>query len=404
MQQPLKVAILSRVLPPHRSGQSKVLYRLLSGWSPEDYCLISNGEYNRPLYPTQQEEWLPGTYIQHVPTNGHMTIPKTHQFPRFLFRPLIHMLNIRYRARKLKQIIKAQECKAIVACTGDYIDFPSSFLASRYAQVPFFAYMFDWYAYQWTNQLDRTLARWVEPYILRSAAGIIVPNERMQEELRNLYGVSSNIIYNPCDEASLDNKSIETWPTEQGKITIVFTGAVYHANADALTNLVAALCQLNQPEIRLHIYSNQPASMLKLAANDDEWVVWHDHLSQEPAADVQRKADILFLPLGFHTGIDEVIRTAAPSKLGDYLASGRPLLVHAPANSFVATYVEKHQCGVVVDQDSPSALAMAIETLLEDSNVRKQISQNARNRAHVDFDLLKAQRAFREILLSSSTP
>jgi glycosyltransferase involved in cell wall biosynthesis len=99
----------------------------------------------------------------------------------------------------------------------------------------------------------------------------------------------------------------------------------------------------------------------------------------------QRKADILFLPLAFESPIPQVIRTSAPGKLGEYLASGRPLLAHVPANSFVAYYFKKHQCGFIVDQNNPDELAAEIKKIIVNPDGQNEIVRNARRQASLDF-------------------
>ncbi len=117
---------------------------------------------------------------------------------------------------------------------------------------------------------------------------------------------------------------------------------------------------------------------------------------------MQRKADILFLPLGFDTPIPEVIRTASPGKMGEYLASGRPILVHAPADSFVSCYFREHGCGVVVDQSDPGMLSQAIHHILEDTRLRREMGERARARAENDFSLATARTEFLKLLRSGA--
>ena len=74
-------------------------------------------------------------------------------------------------------------------------------------------------------------------------------------------------------------------------------------------------------------------------------------------------ASFLYLPLGFDTGIPEVIRTASPAKLGDYLRSGRPILAHVPGDSFVAHFCRQYGCALVVDKPDVDALADAARIL-----------------------------------------
>jgi glycosyltransferase involved in cell wall biosynthesis len=113
---------------------------------------------------------------------------------------------------------------------------------------------------------------------------------------------------------------------------------------------------------------------------------------------VQRDADILFLPLAFNSPYPDIIKTSAPGKMGEYLAAKKPVLVHAPSDSFISWYFRKYNCGCVVDEDDPEKLAQEIIRLLNDTQMHKQFSENAYSRAKDDFDLPIAQKKIYDML------
>jgi glycosyltransferase involved in cell wall biosynthesis len=92
---------------------------------------------------------------------------------------------------------------------------------------------------------------------------------------------------------------------------------------------------------------------------------------------ILREATLLFLPLAWHTKSPDIIATATPGKFTDYLASGRPMLIHAPDYAFVSRYAKQHQLGLVVDQDSPELLAAAIREYLQHPERGKTYVTNA---------------------------
>ena len=78
----------------------------------------------------------------------------------------------------------------------------------------------------------------------------------------------------------------------------------------------------------------------------------------------------------------------------EYLASGRPILVHAPKDSFLSWYFRKYKCGAVVDVYDHKRLASVLERLLSDKKLQKEYMKNARIRAKEDFDMKKSQNKF----------
>jgi glycosyltransferase involved in cell wall biosynthesis len=54
-----------------------------------------------------------------------------------------------------------------------------------------------------------------------------------------------------------------------------------------------------------------------------------------------------------------------PTKAVEYLASGRPILVHCPEHYFLARFFREHKCGLVVTERDPKALVDAVNRLLQ---------------------------------------
>jgi glycosyltransferase involved in cell wall biosynthesis len=109
---------------------------------------------------------------------------------------------------------------------------------------------------------------------------------------------------------------------------------------------------------------------------------------------IQRAANILFLPLAFNSPLSEHLRTSSPGKMGEFLASGRPILVHTPPDSFTTWYFRQYACGVVVDQNDPSALAKGLMTIVDNASEQAALGARAWARAQADFDVTKVRAQF----------
>ncbi len=380
----MRVAIVSHVLPPTWSGQSMVLARLLEGFDPDEYVLIRTMDlpiddhaYVPPLpartfHLPEAFISIPGGWRQHVATG------------RSLARTL------RYRARGIAEIVRREGCSAIVACTaGDMLDVPAGYLAARRARVPFYPYFFDHWSQQ--SQLGlgrRRFAERVEARLVRSAKTVIVPNEHLARELEESYAARVEIVRNGCFIGPDPGPP----PRVQGEAALVYTGAVYAANHDTFRNLLAAI-ELANVDARVHVYTAQSKGELAAARIEGALEV-HDHLPGADVPAVQRSADVLFLPLAFDSPFPALIRSSNPGKMGEYLASGRPILAHAPPDSFVAEYFRKHECGVLIDRLDAHALADGLERIVGDDDIRRRVACSARERALADYDIRRAREAF----------
>ncbi|HWC25536.1 MAG TPA: glycosyltransferase, partial [Solirubrobacteraceae bacterium] len=125
---------------------------------------------------------------------------------------------------------------------------------------------------------------------------------------------------------------------------------------------------------------------------------FHRHAPATAMPRIQQEAQVLFLPLAFDSPYPDVVRTSAPAKMAEYLAARRPILVHAPADSFVSSYFRRHGCGVVVDRNDPATLAEALQRILDDAELRERLCAAAWERAGEDFHPDSARRALAQLL------
>jgi len=370
-----------------------MLARLLGDLDPAEYCVISARE---PVAGDAFSRSLPGRHYQ-VP--HEIFTNRGHRYGLSFVRESVNfVLGVRARARRIAEIVESEKCKAIVACSGDLEDLPSAWLASRRARVPFYAYYFDYYSHQFVAPEKRMLARLVEPRFIHRAAGIITTNEILTDDLRSRYGVDSTVLHLPCDLDEYERlvSGCAEDDAKNDEVSIVYTGAIYDAHFDAFRNLLRAI-EIVKRKITVHIYAAQDPR--ELAANGiDGPVVLHNHRPNSEMPCVQRRADILFLALAFNSPYPAIVRTAAPSKLAEYLASGRPILCHAPHDSFISWYFRKHECGVVVDEDDPARLAKGIELILNDAQLCQRLIANAYERARTDFNIARSRAAFFRLL------
>jgi glycosyltransferase involved in cell wall biosynthesis len=379
------MALVSHVLPPTWSGQSMILERLLRGFDPSSYVLLrtmhipEGGSYTAPL-PGKMFD-VPSA-LPSLPVAGLRGVVPA-------MRGLLAA--VRRRAAMITEIVQAERCDSIVVCTGgDMLDIPAAYLAARRARVRFIPYYFD----HWSQQAVfsprlRRLIELLEPYILRRASAVIVPNEFLARDLEVHGRVRTAIVRNACE---IPRAPFARTPDGTASVSIVYTGAVYAANHDAFRNLVDVL-RSDDIAATLNIYTAQSADEIAQAGIRGRVSV-HPHRPLSEIPSLQARADILFLPLAFDSPFPSLVRSSSPAKMGEYLAAGRPILVHAPQDSFVAHYFRQHGCGVVVGDLERAPLAEGVRALLEDENLRDRIGEAARARALADFDIEDARASF----------
>jgi len=236
--------------------------------------------------------------------------------------------------------------------------------------------MFDDPVFQWPPGRYRAMARFWENLWVRRAIAVIAPNELLAEDINKRHSVKVTIVRNPVEHSAILHNPAP-WPSSfNSPRRIVYTGSVYHAQGDAFRNIVEAIDCL-AGRFHLHVYTSQPKSALDEYGLIGPNVVRHSYVDGTEIAEVQRNADILFLPLAFHSTIQEVLRTSAPAKMGEYFASRRPILVHAPPDSFISQYCSRVGAAVVVDQPDSRKLADALVRIDGDADLRERICERA---------------------------
>jgi glycosyltransferase involved in cell wall biosynthesis len=307
------------------------------------------------------------------------------------------------RADELVQGIKTNRLNLLVACTGDPLDISATMVASLRTGKPFFVYLFDDATYQWTSPRLRKMCGFIESLWTKLAAGAICPNQSLADEYLKRRNLKVKIFANPSSGRDVNQaanaQSLKSQKSNDEKIKIVYTGSVYHAQADAMQNLVKALAEL-QGRAEFHVYSPQPPESKQEYGIDSDLVVWHGLVSEEEALKVQSEADILFLPLAFHSTIQETLMTALPGKTGEYLSSGTPILVHAPQGSLLSTLFQDNKAALVVDKAEASLLKAAIEKITSNKLSSDSLVKNAM-RESKSFDPTFLKHELTKYLLSA---
>jgi glycosyltransferase involved in cell wall biosynthesis len=165
----------------------------------------------------------------------------------------------------------------------------------------------------------------------------------------------------------------------RGQPAVVFTGAIYDAQAEGVRRLMDALesDELAQLDPRVYLLTqSRPADLSQwgICPSDRVTVAASTRLGARAA---QRAADVLFLPIAFDTKRD-VRRTASPSKLPEYLASGVPILVYAPPDSFIAKYALAKGFAEVVTVADADELARALRRVASNDALRTELLRRAR--------------------------
>lgn len=416
-----KILIVSAWAPPAIGGPQN-MYNLFSQFPNDSYCVLTS-YYGIDEYSARNGTWLKGKYIFYdnpgfsdTPesrpemsreSSGRKAIKrlrhavKKNDILKIILGPFLIFSQIIMIVRAGLRAIGSEKIEVMLGVSDFGPALISTYLLHKISKKPYVLHFYDIYFGNFHPWPGNLLARFFERPLLKNAETVIVTNDGTREFYETRYGkdfAKFTVIYN----AVFPTERVPAGPPRDPKEprTILFTGRIYWAQAESLKNLVKAVDGIRDGKIKLLFYVPQPPEYVRSIGFDLSKIT----LASAPPdkmPEIQSKADILFLPLSWHTKSPQIIATATPGKLSDYLASGRPILIHAPAWTTLARYAKENDCALVVDENDVGKLREAIVKLLTDKKLGQKLARNAKNLFAKNHDAKKCILEFRRIFLKA---
>lgn len=303
---------------------------------------------------------------------------RTHHLLRSSSR-LPSRINRSWRAWQKKRLtdrlVKVVERNRPVAMVGVYPDFHFVNAAREAAlatNTPWVLYAHDTIAesLQHTSLADR--AARLQEAAFDEASEILVMSKGMAELFEQKYGVESRPLEHVYTGKSHDP------PEGDPPRSLFWGGQVYNINDAAVRRISRAASQV---DCTLTVTTSQSGAQLSAAglAGSDVNATFYPDPNEYLSA--LRSHGILVLALNApdesQVHKDE-LSTIFPTKTPEYLASGRPILVHCPGDYFLARFFRHWECGLVVSDRSEDALKTGIEYLLTTADARRAYARAAR--------------------------
>jgi glycosyltransferase involved in cell wall biosynthesis len=257
--------------------------------------------------------------------------------------------------------------------------FVSAYFAHLLSGAPLIIYEMD----EWRASLSGKAGRMARLYeklfhgrMIRAASCVWAISSQMAEELHTRFGIQARVLSSSVELERYSNGGSRRY-NDEGVFRILYTGAIYGAQADAIRNVLSALQSIQYPSISLVVYSQQSSNELARVGLTGKGLVVNKPVPVEQIPDILLSADALLLPFSFEHEQRNVVSTSLPTKLGDYLASGVPVLVHAPPYTTVARLARSEGWGLVVDDQCVESLTRALNQLASNQSLRQQLRARA---------------------------
>jgi glycosyltransferase involved in cell wall biosynthesis len=268
--------------------------------------------------------------------------------------------------------------------------------------------MDDWPCALYRDGALQTIVRSHMERRLRSLIGratsLLAISDAMAAEYETRYGRTFLPVHNPVDLERWDALAAtyrvapDRPPSEC--LRVVYTGRVGTGNTDSILDVAEVVSDMSSHGKRISLQVNTPdadaSAATRMAACQGVVVTPGGEYRRVPG--LMAAADVLLLPLDFDEQSVRLMRLSMPTKVSEYLASGRPVLTYAPRGSAAAEYARTHGWSLVVDERDPAAIRRALELLIDDDALRKEMGSRARQCAEESHDARHVRAQFRAAL------
>lgn len=240
--------------------------------------------------------------------------------------------------------------------------------------------------------LHKALLRRTMRSVVGSATRLFSACDQMGEEYRRIFGVEYTTLPTACGAIALEPACGAGAPVE-----LSYIGKVSLGRWTTLERIGAALGDINASgqRARLRIYSTERLDrrMVKRLTIPGA-MEFMGGLNAAEVGQVIEKSDILVHVESMDKVNRKFTRLSLSTKIPEYLASGRCILVAGPAEVGSIRYIRDHEAGMVVSD--LAALRENLETLISNPELRRRYALNGlrlareKHDAKVVSDLLQA--------------
>lgn len=368
--------------------------RLFSDYPPERLWALTSTQSIRATAP-----------FDPVPASEHQVpVPEIQIRRRWLNKLglLLNYLLIPWIVWCGLRIVRKEKIEAIFAVPWDHYTM-AAYLIHKITGLPVYMYVMDDHPGGTRKTLEPIMYSFFMGRLVRACRRIWGVSDGMCDYVERTYGVRCLPLLPLLDLEQFRSKRARGSRCADDAFHIVFTGAIYAMQADAVRRLVRVVDRESakngnpRTNMQLTLYTwLSPKLLEKMGLVGRN--VRQDQVGHDDVANALAEADVAFLPLSFEPEMRHVVETSLPSKIVEYLAAGLPILAHAPPSSTVARYCRKYGCGLVVDEPDESALRDALLRLKSDAALREELSARGLEAARQNHDAGRIASIFLEQL------
>lgn len=227
-------------------------------------------------------------------------------------------------------------------------------------------------------------------------------SEAMSSEYLSRYSRKFTPFHNPIEISNFKKINYRNEGFDK-KFRILYLGRIGVANKNSIyffAKIISGL-RLDKYQVQLDIFTNDVSTRESAAIEMLDNVNVSPPVSHSEVPELIRKYDLLFLPLDFTEKALKFARYSIPTKASEYLASGIPVLLFAPAEMAISRFCYENECGFCITEQNKEKIEYAIQTLIHNANLRQKLSENGIRLAHQLFNINIVREKFQQLLITT---
>lgn len=237
-----------------------------------------------------------------------------------------------------------------------------AWMVARRTGLPLTLYMHDMWEENEPSSLRRAVAHAYEPRVFRDAHRVLAITAEAADYFERKHSRRPDVLVHPVDPDLIPIDRPEL-PPLNGPIRLLFTGSVYNIMNEDTILAMAQAANRRPDRLQLQLITGSTPEYLQDAGIWGPGVEYMGTRPRTETIELQRSADYLYLPVAFNSPSKVEALTVFPVKGCDYLVSGRPTVIHAPAESHMARIGAEDRWAAVLTSAEPSAVDRFIDDL-----------------------------------------
>lgn len=221
--------------------------------------------------------------------------------------------------------------------------------------------------------------------------------DAMSEDYKRRYGFEFVPFHNPVETEKWMTHSKKEWSYEK-PFTILYAGRIGIGTLNSVIEIAHAVESLNEEGLQILFEIQTRTNNKKLS----EEISGYKSVKLVPTLDYEKlpekfsSVDLLALPMDFDNKSLKYIWLSMPTKVSEYLATGTPILVYAPAQTALTRYAVDKKWAEVVTEQNQTKLSESIKKIYSDENVRRKLGEQSKSLAQNFHDAKIVREKFRQ--------